>query len=72
MATEKKGDLLVRAIRVFQIEANYSKEDLAEYLGIHKNSLRNKMQNPDTFTYLELKNLFKLMKLPTEKKAELI
>lgn len=64
--------LLVKAIKVFQIEANYSKDDLAQCLGIHTNTLRNKLRDPDTFTYLELKTLFKMMKMSEAQKAELI
>ena len=72
MTTEQKNELLVKSIKVFQIEANYSNDDLAQCLGIHTNTLRNKMHHPDTFTYMEIKNLFKLMKMPEDKKATLV
>jgi len=69
---DRKNESLVKAIKVFQIEANYSKDDLAQCLGIHTNTLRNKLRDPDTFTYLELKTLFKTMKMPEAQKAELM
>ena len=72
MSIEQKSDQLVKAIKVFLIEANYTKDDLAQCLGIHTNTLRHKLHYPDTFTYLELKTLFKLMKMPEDRKAALI
>ena len=70
--SDHKNESLVKAIRVFQIQANYSKDDIAQCLGIHSNTLRNKLHDPDTFTYLELKTLFKLMKMPEAQKGELM
>ena len=72
MSAEQKNELLVKSIKIFQIESNYSNDDLAHCLGIHTNTLRNKMRTPDTFTYMELKQLVKLMKLPEERKAMLV
>jgi sugar diacid utilization regulator len=72
MSSEQKNDLLVKRIKVFQIESNYSKDDIAKCLGVHPNTIRNKMHNPDTFTCWELKTLFKLMKLSDGDKASFL
>lgn len=72
MAADQKDELLVKAIKVFQIEADYSSEDMAKSLGMHVNTFRRKLRLPGTFTYTELKNVFKLMKMPNDQKSPLI
>lgn len=62
MSTKQKNELLVKKIKIFQIEYNYSKDDIAKCLGIRTSTIYNKLNKPDTFTYRELKELFKLMK----------
>lgn len=68
---EKNTDLVV-AIKVFQAKSGYSRDDIAKCLGFTTQTLGNKLRNPDTITYGELKNLFRLMKLPEEQKAALV
>lgn len=72
MTYEQKNDLLVKAIKIFQIEANYSKDDVARCLGVHPNTLRNKMRDPNTFTYLEVRTLFDLMKMPGDQRVAIL
>lgn len=72
MSNEKKNELLVRKIRGFLGESGYTKPELAACLGFSYTTLLNKMREPDTFTYRELRELFRLMKLPEEQKLLLL
>ena len=72
MSNEKKNELLVRKIRGFLGESGYTKPELAACLGFGYTTLLNKMENPDTFNYRELRELFRIMKLPEELKLQLM
>lgn len=68
---KEKNEELVKTIKKFQIDSGLSREDIAKRLGFSTQTLGNKLRNPDTITYGELKDLFKLIKLPEEQKAAL-
>lgn len=72
MSSEQKNDLLVKKIKIFLIEKDWTKEDIAKCLGIHPNTIRNKLREPDTFSRWELVELFRIMKLSPEEKALLM
>ena len=63
MPREEK-DKELRALIAYYLErSGYSKKELALKLGICPASLYNKLKNPEGFTLLELRELFKLMEL---------
>ena len=68
----EKTRLLNAEISFYLAITGYSKEQLSLKIGISLASYYNKMKDIDTFTYRELVNLFKVLKLDDETRLKLL
>jgi len=69
---KRKHEWFLRRIAIKMIEWNYDKKQLAILLNLSLASLYNRLNNPDTFTYKELQNLFYYLKFTIEEQAQAI
>lgn len=67
-AEKSKKDLELRIlIESYLIRSGYNKKELAALLHMSPASFYNKFNNSDKFTFLEIRNLFSIMRLtPTQ------
>ena len=69
---ERKDKELQVFVSGYLIRSGYSKKDLALKLGISTASLYNKLNDSDKFTFLEIRNLFSIMRLTPNQIATLM
>ena len=72
MSREEKNQELNAKIAYYLVKSGYKKPELAVRLGISTASFYNKLKNPDTFTFKELRNLFSIMKLTEQEIVRII
>ena len=64
---ERKNKELQVLVRGYLIRSGYNKKELAVKLGMSTASLYNKLNDSDKFTFLEIRNLFSIMRFtPTQ------
>lgn len=64
---ERKNKELQVLVSGYLIRSGYNKKELAVKLGMSTASLYNKLNDSDKFTFLEIRNLFNIMRLtPTQ------
>lgn len=61
MSKDEKNKELKSLIAYYLTKSGYSKKELAIKLGISAASLYNKLKNPDSFTFGEIRLLFEWM-----------
>lgn len=61
MSKDEKNKELKSLIAYYLTKSGYSKKELAIKLGISVASLYNKLKNPDSFTFGEIRLLFEWM-----------
>ncbi len=61
MSKDEKNKELKSLIAYYLTKSGYSKKELAIKLGISTASLYNKLKNPDSFTFGEIRLLFEWM-----------
>lgn len=69
---KNKSDLFCRYIESKLIMERYSKKQIAVLIGISLASFYNRLNNPDTFTYHEMQNLFHYLKFTPDERLQVI
>lgn len=69
---DRKNKEFIVLVNCYLIRSGYKKKDLAVKLGISPASLYNKLNNCDKFTFLEIRNLFNIMRLTPNQIATLM
>jgi len=69
---ERKNKELRVLVSGYLIRSGYNKKELAVKLGMSTASLYNKLNDSDKFTFLEIRNLFNIMRLTPNQIATLM
>lgn len=69
---ERKNKELRVLVSGYLIRSGYNKKELAIKLGMSTASLYNKLNDSDKFTFLEIRNLFNIMRLTPNQIATLM